>query len=149
MTKKPLITRRGAAEMLGVLGTNVSFLCEGKNTGSAWSLIEVSLPKDAGPPLHEHPWDEAYYIVDGEVRFTIGNETTVVKAGDFIYAPGGTLHAFFGASEQPAKVLVFDAPAAAGEFFRDANREIKNIPGDLPKVPEIGLRHGLRFVRPE
>jgi hypothetical protein len=42
-----------------------------------------------------------------------------------------------------------DAPAAAEGFFREANREIKNFPEDLAKVPEIGLKHGMRFQAPK
>ena len=57
-------------------------------------------------------------------------------------------HGFQGAGERPARVLVFDAPATAEGFFREASREVKNIPDDLVKIPEIGLRHNLRFQAP-
>jgi hypothetical protein len=40
---------------------------------------------------------------------------------------------------------VFDAPATAEQFFRDVDREVKSYPADLRKVPEIGLRHQMRF----
>jgi quercetin dioxygenase-like cupin family protein len=95
--------------------------------------MEVVLPKDQGPPPHDHPWDEAYFVIAGTVRFLI------------VYAPGGTLHSFKGAGDEPARVLVFDAPAAAEGFFRDVDREVKAFPGDLAKLPEIGLRHQLHF----
>lgn len=135
--------------MLSVLGAEVRFLCSPDATNGRFSLMEVLLPKEQGPPPHEHPWDEAYYIVEGDVRFTLGEETHLFRAGDFIYAPGGTVHSFRGASERPARVLVFDAPAAAERFFREVAREVTAFPQDLAKLPRIGERHQLRFVRQE
>jgi quercetin dioxygenase-like cupin family protein len=109
--------------------------------------MEVLLPKDAGPPPHHHNWDEAYYIADGEVRFTLGETVRIVKAGDFLYAPAGVVHAFQGLSETPARLLILDAPASAAGFFRQVHREVK-APEDGPRVPEIGNQHGIHFLPP-
>ena len=146
MHKEAVVVPRGGAESLDVMGAKVSYLCPAQATGKAWSLIEVTVPKDSGPPPHEHPWDEAYYVLEGSARFQVGDRHLVVHQGDFLYAPGGTVHAFQGTSEQPARLLIFDAPAAAEAFFRDAAAEIRELPRDLPKVAEIGARHQLRFV---
>lgn len=146
MSKKPLVTKRGEGETLSALGTQVTFLCPAESTERSFSLMEVRLPLDAGPPPHDHPWDEAYYVIEGEVRFLLGDRKLLVSAGDFLYAPAGMVHSFKGASaDQPARVLVLDAPAAAEGFFRDVDREVRQLPQDLPKVPGIGLRHKLRF----
>lgn len=147
MSKQAVSVKRGEGETLSVLGAQVRFLCQAEWTNRTFSLMEVLLPKDQGPPPHDHPWDEAYYVIDGQVRFMLGDETQIVERGDFIYAPGGTLHSFKGVSDDPARVLVFDAPATAEQFFRDVDREVKSYPADLAKVPEIGLRHQLRFKR--
>lgn len=146
MGKEVVVVPQGGAETLEVMGAKVSFLCPAKATGKAWSLIEVTAPKDSGPPPHEHPWDEAYYVLEGSARFQVGDRRLVVHQGDFLYAPGGTVHAFRGASDKPARLLIFDAPAAAEAFFRDAATEIRELPRDLQKAPEIGARHGLRFL---
>ena len=147
MSKQAMLVKKGEGEELSVMGAQVRFLCESGQTGQAWSLMETTLPKDAGPPLHQHPWDEAYFVVEGEVRFTIQDQPQVVRAGDFVYAPGGTPHAFQGLSEQPARVLIFDAPAHAESFFKEVHREVKG-PEDMAKVPAIGDRHQIHFMRP-
>jgi quercetin dioxygenase-like cupin family protein len=146
--KEPVAVKRGEGESMNVLGAGIRFLLPAAKTDHNFSLMEVELPKDQGPPPHEHPWDEAYYVIDGDVWFLVDGEETVYSAGDFIYAPGGVVHSFKGAGERPARVLVFDAPATAEGFFREASREIVNIPEDFVKVPEIGARHGLRFLPP-
>jgi quercetin dioxygenase-like cupin family protein len=140
------IVRDGEGEALNVLGVAVRFLCRASDTHGAWSLMSNAIPKDAGPPPHHHPWDEAYFVTAGEVEFQIGERRERVGAGDFVYAPAGTLHAFHGVSESPAQMLIFDAPAHAEAFFREIDREVTELPRDLPKVPEIGARHRLRFV---
>jgi len=146
MSKQAVVVRSGEGEKLAVTGGEVRLLCEADKTDRKWSVLECVLPEKSGPPPHEHPWDEAYYIVDGEVRFTLGDKDLHVKAGDFLYAPSGTLHGFQTTSERPARMLVFDAPAAAGDFFRDVDREVKEFPRDAGKLPEIGVRHGIRFA---
>lgn len=148
MAKQAMVIERGLGETLDVMGARVSFLCPAQATDQEWSLMEVTAPKHAGPPPHEHPWDEAYYVIEGSLRFRIGDTERLVHQGDFLYAPGGTVHAFQGASEQAARVLIFDAPAAAEAFFRDAAAEVRDMPRDLAKVPEIGARHRLQFHLP-
>lgn len=140
------IVRRGEGETLNVLGVTVRFICRAEDTHHAWSLMDNLIPRDAGPPPHSHPWDEAYFVTAGEVEFQIGDRTERVAAGDFVYAPGGTVHAFRGVSDTPAHLLIFDAPAHAEAFFKEVDREVTELPSDLSKLPEIGIRHGLHFV---
>ena len=149
MSKEAVILKNGEGESMSVLGAGVRFLLPAEKTDRNFSLMEVELPKDQGPPPHDHPWDEAYYVLDGDVWFLVDDIEQVFSTGDFIYAPGGTVHSFRGAGDRPARVLVMDAPATAEGFFREANREVINIPEDLAKVPTIGLKHGMHFLPPK
>jgi quercetin dioxygenase-like cupin family protein len=146
MTEKAIVVTQGQGRELNVIGTKVRFLCDAGQTGRAWSAMEVVLPKDTGPPPHNHAWDEAYYVLAGKVQFMLGTDTVLAGEGDFIYAPGGAPHGFRGVSESPARLLILDAPAHAGGFFADVDREVTQIPQDLTKVPEIGRRHGIHFA---
>jgi quercetin dioxygenase-like cupin family protein len=148
MQKQPMIMKSQDVQPLHVLGTEVRFLCEGHSTNSAWSLMEVTLPRDTGPPPHSHQWDEAYFVTDGDVQFTVGNQRFTATAGDFVYTPGSVVHGFRGASQRPARVLILDAPAHAAAFFKRVDREVKELPCDLPKVFAIGEDSGIRFVEP-
>jgi quercetin dioxygenase-like cupin family protein len=127
------IVRSSEVSPLNVLGTEVRFLCEARRTGGAWSLMEVTLPLDAGPPRHTHRWDEAYFVIEGEAEFTIGERRHTATAGDFLYTPGGVVHGFRGASPRPARVLIFDAPAHAGAFFERVDREVTDLRGTCPR----------------
>ena len=147
MRLKPVVRSQDVAP-LHVMGAQVRFLCESSDTRGAWSLMEVTLPLRAGPPPHTHRWDEAYYVMEGEVQFTVGEERFTAVAGDFVYTPGGVVHGFQGMSATPARVLIFDAPAHAGAFFKRVDREIRELPKELPKVLAIGEETGIRFLAP-
>lgn len=140
------MTDSGTGECLNVTGGQVRLLCPATATDRTWSVCEATLPRGAGPPPHDHPWDEGYYVVAGTIQFTVGDREILARPGDFLYIPAGTPHGFAGASDEPARVVVFDCPAAAEGFFRDVDREVEEFPRDAHKIPEIGLRHRLRFT---
>lgn len=140
------IVKAGDRAPLNVLGMPLRMLCEAKETGGAWSLFEEEVSFGMGPPAHRHDWDEAYYILKGEVDFEIDGEPVRSAAGDFNYLPRNTVHGFKGASAEPARVLIFAAPAHGSEFFRELNEEVRSLPEDGPKIPVIGERHGIHFM---
>ena len=140
------IVKAGDRAPLNVLGMPLTLLCESNETGGSWSLFEEIVPFGMGPPPHRHDWDEAYYILEGEIDFSIDGETVKLRPGDFNYLPRSTVHGFKGASDAPAKVLIFAAPAHGSEFFRELSREVREVPKDLAKVPAIGQRHGIEFL---
>ena len=143
----PAITvRAGEGESLNVLGMPLRMLCESRETGGAWSLFEEEVPIGMGPPAHRHDWDEAYYILEGEVDFEIDGRSVTSRRGDFNYLPRNTVHGFKGASNSPARVLIFAAPAHGSEFFRELNDEVRSVPDDLAKIPDIGRKHGIEFM---
>lgn len=148
MQSQPTIVNSQRVAALEVLGAQVRFLCEGHETSQAWSLMHVTLPLDAGPPPHRHQWAEAYFVTAGEVAFSVGERHFVAGVGDFVHAPAGVVHALSGASQQPAQLLIFDAPAHAGAFFKRVDREVGEMPRDLPKVLAIGAQTGVEFMPP-
>jgi quercetin dioxygenase-like cupin family protein len=140
--------KSGERQPLNVLGMPLTMLCEARETGGAWSLFEEEVPLGMGPPPHRHDWDEAYYILDGEVDFIIDGQAVRSARGDFNYLPRGTVHGFKGASDASARVLIFAAPAHGSEFFQELSREIHSLPEDGSKIPEIGRKHGIEFMTP-
>jgi mannose-6-phosphate isomerase-like protein (cupin superfamily) len=140
------IVKAGERPALNILGMPLTMLCEAGETGGSWSLFEEEVPLGMGPPPHRHDWDEAYYILDGEIDFEVDGDPVKSSPGDFNYFPRGTVHSFKGASSSPAKVLIFAAPAHGTEFFRELNDEVHSLAEDGAKIPEIGRRHGIEFV---
>ena len=140
------IVKAGERKPLNVLGMPLTMLCEATETSGNWSLFEEEVPLGMGPPAHRHDWDEAYYVLKGEIDFTIDGQTVTLCAGDFNHLPRGTIHGFKGASDAPARVLIFASPAHGSEFFKEISEEVRTSPDDLAKIPAIGRRHGIEFM---
>jgi mannose-6-phosphate isomerase-like protein (cupin superfamily) len=143
------IVKAGERKPLNVMGMPLTMLCEASETEGNWSLFEEDVPLGMGPPAHRHDWDEAYYILEGQLNFTIDGHSVTSSRGDFNYLPRGTVHGFKGASESPARVLIFAAPAHGSEFFHELSEQIRSVPDDLRKIPGIGKRHGVEFMPPQ
>lgn len=82
------------------------------DTGGGFSIMERALPPNQRPaPQHVHPNAEAFYVLEGWVTFYLGSRVEPVGGGGFVKVPGGAAHAFANESKQPARMLVFHAPA--------------------------------------
>jgi quercetin dioxygenase-like cupin family protein len=67
-------------------------------------LQSVVLPVGAGNQFHRHPGDQWAAVQEGEVTFTIkGQEPRILKAGDSVYIPRGTIHRNQNLSGKPAR----------------------------------------------
>lgn len=54
--------------------------------------VEVTFQQGAIGPLHRHPHEQLTYVRSGRFRFTIGDETHEVVAGDTLYKQPDILH---------------------------------------------------------
>jgi quercetin dioxygenase-like cupin family protein len=140
------IVRAGEREPLNVLGMPLRFLCDARETGAHWSLFDEEIPLGMGPPPHRHNWDEAYYVLEGDIDFDIEGERVRISDGDFARLPANTIHGFKGASPAGARVLIFAQPGHSSQFFEQLNDEVRDLPNDLKKLPDIASRHGIEMM---
>ena len=100
------------------------------------SAYEFVVPAaTAGPPLHLHrDWDEAFYVLEGEMTFLIDGRTSSAPAGLFVFVPRGILHTFWNESAAPAKQLTVFIPSGIEAYFEDATRVIAAGGDDTPEA---------------
>lgn len=92
-------------------GDTYTFKAISEQTLLTFSLIEASVPPAGGPPAHTHPIaDEAFYLLSGQLEFTVEDEEIEVKAGDFVYVPHGLEHKFRNVGVPTAQMLYLFAP---------------------------------------
>src|SRR5262249_46455947 len=70
-----------------IAGISVKGLRNDKDTGEASSLVRFA--PGAAFPAHDHPAGEEVFVLEGDLR--IGRHC--LKAGDYLYAPPGAIHA--------------------------------------------------------
>src|ERR687885_1821139 len=58
-------------------------------------------------PLHTHRGDdEAWYVLEGTLRFRLAQQTVEASQGGAVVAPRGTPHTYWNPSKEPARYLL-------------------------------------------
>jgi quercetin dioxygenase-like cupin family protein len=87
------------------------------DTRGALGLVEASLYRGFGPPLHVHRReDEAIYVIEGKIRFRQGEEEFVAGPGSWVWGPRGVPHTFKVESEE-ARALILVTPGGFERMF--------------------------------
>lgn len=60
--------------------------------GNEMLLSMVNFSPNTLVPLHSHHNEQAGIVMSGEIEFTIGGETRLLKKGEIFIIPGGTEH---------------------------------------------------------
>jgi quercetin dioxygenase-like cupin family protein len=160
------------SQPLWFLGTLVRLKLTGEQTGGRFALWEGVLPHGAAPPLHSHPQDETFYVLEGEVTIWIvepelaedaGSPPEWVQtrarpcgAGAAAFAPAGTPHTFRVESDT-ARMLFLSTPAGIDDYVRALAEPARwpwlQPPPDGPRVPSdrldpIEREHGVIRLAP-
>jgi quercetin dioxygenase-like cupin family protein len=115
-------------------------LLRSEQSGGEVSVIETAPPAGAGPPLHHHDFDEAFYVLEGELTFQLRDERIQVRAGELVFAPRGVPHTFANLSDAPARQLIVCTPAGFERYFARMAAERQGVdPPDwaLQPIPEV------------
>jgi uncharacterized cupin superfamily protein len=65
-------------------------------------------------PLHvHHADDEAWYVLEGELGFRLGDEEVIAQAGSAALASRGTAHTYWNAGDEEARYLLVMTPKIA------------------------------------
>jgi quercetin dioxygenase-like cupin family protein len=73
-------------------------------TGEKMMLSFVEFAPHAVVQPHSHPHEQMGLLLEGELTFVIGEETTVVRPGEMWRIPGGVIHSAT-AGNRPVKAL--------------------------------------------
>ncbi|HEY5823129.1 MAG TPA: cupin domain-containing protein [Cyclobacteriaceae bacterium] len=118
-----------------------------KDTAGQLSVFEYNGLGVAGPAMHIHfDQDEIFYIVSGEYRFVVGEETKVLKAGDSIFLPRNIKHTWLQLTEK-GKMIYFLQPAGKMEEFFSYMNKLKIKPSN-DEMERIHKEYGMSVVGP-
>ena len=91
----PIASGPGEGEARWFLGALVLIKAPGEATDGRVGVLEARAPRGHGSPLHvHHREDEWFFVMEGELTFWVGGETTVAPAGTFVFGPRGIPHTF-------------------------------------------------------
>lgn len=107
--------------ILGPQPGDAYFLAAGKGThhhlfpgvdihtyaGQGLMISVVTFEPESVVPDHSHPHEQMGWLVSGQLEFTVGGVTRLLRAGDQWRIPGGVAH----------RVRAIDGPAVAIDVF--------------------------------
>jgi len=141
----PFVEQAESVAPLQVVGEQIRVLASATRTGS-YEVFLQSGSEGAGPPPHTHPWDEAYFVIEGRLEVLVGDRKVEATAGKFVHVPRGTTHAF-RILEASTKFLSINSHGGAAAFFSDVDRETGGTL-DLPKLISAAQRHQVGIAAP-
>ena len=121
------------------LTTNV--LLRSEETGGHLSVTEIVVPPhSAGPPLHRHDFDEASYMLEGELIFQVADALVTKGAGELSFAPRKVAHTLANPNDAPARYVLVCTPAGFERHWARIAAEaagVKPPKWALQAIPEI------------
>ncbi len=89
-----------------------------EQTGGRVAVVEMTVPAGwPGPPLHQHDFDEGFYVLDGALTFQLGDARHTAGAGAFAFAPRGSHHTLANLGDTPARYLLIITPGGFERRF--------------------------------
>jgi quercetin dioxygenase-like cupin family protein len=154
MASETVVRAPGEGDAVWMLGGRYEVKVAGEETNGALTVVEMWMPAGMGPPPHTHPGGESVYVLEGRLRYHIGDETIEGGPGSFFHIPEGTLE-FFEPTEE-LRVLVTYTPGGIDGFFADAGEPAQSpglppppdAPPDVERLASIAERYGMDIQAP-
>ncbi|HSE75236.1 MAG TPA: cupin domain-containing protein [Dongiaceae bacterium] len=130
----------------------IRYLIDGTISGAGMGVFELTVgPGARVPPPHSHRNnEEIVYVLEGMLRYTVGEETRDLKPGERMYTPRASVHAFSNPHDRPARALIILTPDIGAQYFRDIAAVVGGPAGPDPaKMAEVMTRYGLVLPQPK
>jgi quercetin dioxygenase-like cupin family protein len=116
----------------GPAGT-VRIVAGAASTGGAFSICEAVEEPGSAAPLHVHHGEaEAFFVHDGAIELTCGEQTLTAAAGDFVHTPKDVPHRYAVVGDRPARVLMLFSRPGFETFFAEGGAPLDGPPAGPP-----------------
>jgi mannose-6-phosphate isomerase-like protein (cupin superfamily) len=106
--EQAIVVQPGEGRRVG----NVEFLARSQDTPRFNLAVITMQPQRDGPGLHAHAEeDDSFYVLEGELTFTVDGEELVAGPGTFVLVPPQVPHTFANLSNAVARCINVHAPA--------------------------------------
>lgn len=130
------------------------FKALGNDTGGTYSFWENRILPGQGAPLHVHTQEEeSWYVLEGELTWTVGDKEFNAKQGSFINLPRFVPHKFLNKSHKPARMMLTYAPAGTENWFLDVGTPATDhgtppVPTkeEIERALKLGNQYGVIFT---
>jgi quercetin dioxygenase-like cupin family protein len=152
MTLRPYMVGPGEGSPSWMLNALLATKARGADTGGGFSLFEFYADHNGEPPPHIHRHeDEAWYVLEGDVVFTVGDDVFTARPGAFVFGPRDVVHSL-RITSPVARMLTIMSPAGFESFFDGLSLPAASAGLPQPGAPDMELllrlaeAHGCEFV---
>jgi len=128
----PPVEQRAAA-IVGSKGVFLKWLIDEPFGARHHRMVFIEYQPGAGIPLHDHTFEESYFILSGEVEAVMDGERRIAKAGDVLWTGVGCVHSFTNISNEPVRWLETFAPQPPAEnvfrFMPEWDKKAQELEG--------------------
>ena len=115
---EPVAVPKKEGEALWFFGALVEIKATAQDTGGQMSIVEVTHGPGAEAPLHvHHRDDEGFWVLEGNVRFEVGETTIEASAGDYLFGPRDIPHRYT-VGDQGCRMLFILVPGGFEDLLR-------------------------------
>jgi quercetin dioxygenase-like cupin family protein len=134
-------------DRLHVFGVEVEVLLDGAQSAGAMAVYRVTAWPGTGAPRHRHTAeDEAFHVLEGVFEVWCDGCLHRLEAGDFVFAPRGSVHSFTAVGSDVARMVVFSTPAGHENFFRDCAAAVAAGRFNPDTGAAICRQHGIELI---
>jgi quercetin dioxygenase-like cupin family protein len=138
----PSVSASMATAALLYSGITVKMLVDRRNDAQLSTMFMVDYQPHAVAHPHDHPFEEAYYMLAGEVDVVADGERYTLLPGDAFWTGVGCIHAFYETRGGRVRWLETSAPAPPDRhsyrFERDWNYLAEQLPADAALAAQDG-----------
>ena len=123
----------------------IRYLIDGSQS-QGLGMFELTVPPGSNvPPPHSHTNnEEIVYVLEGTLRYTVGDDTRDLSPGETMRTPKGAVHGFSNPFGGVARALITMAPDVGAQYFEDVASVIKaGGPPDKAALVAVMSRYGL------
>jgi quercetin dioxygenase-like cupin family protein len=91
-------------------GISVKMLVDRVFGAELLTMFTVDYEPGGAAQVHDHPFEECYFFLDGEIEADLDGEQHIIRAGDVVFAGVGATHGFFNNGSGRVRWIETQAP---------------------------------------
>lgn len=106
----PTVSASMATALLAYSGIAVKMLVDQRLDAALSTMFMVEYQPGGVAHPHDHPFEETYYILEGEVEAVADDKRYVLRPGDLFWTGVGSVHAFYNTTNSTVRWLETQSP---------------------------------------
>jgi quercetin dioxygenase-like cupin family protein len=136
----PTVSGSMATAVLAYSGIAVKMLVDQRLDAQLHTMFMVDYQPGACANPHDHPFEESYYMLEGEVDVVADGDRYTLRPGDVFWTGAGCVHAFYETQGRPVRWLETSAPAPPPRYSYRHERDWSYLAERLAADTEVGAR---------